>query len=128
MEITYYSETPEDYAKERSAAENLPELLVVLNKYKMVANDALEIVEQWTVQEFEQFRAASIMEAKGKFSGEENAKRFSDVLMPEFLFRLSIIATQSHVPWGTVYKRMRTHGLIVHRGGVAYIKPGNGEA
>lgn len=110
--ITYVSDQGADYSRELGSCETLAQLRKHLDSYHTIAADALDAIPI-DEEQFALFRAGLLMERKGKFAGEEYAKRFSVILMPEVMFRVDMVATQFHVPFGLAFLRIKDAGRIV---------------
>ncbi|MPZ71416.1 MAG: hypothetical protein GEU71_18120 [Actinobacteria bacterium] len=84
-----------------------------------MAEDAFRAVKRWDEETFADWRKALYLERHGRFMGAERTKRFGLVLMPEIMFRVEIVATQFHVPWGCAYIRLRELGHLKESRGIA---------
>lgn len=111
MKITYVSNNAADYVKGLKAAQSLEALRDFVKQQRFIANDAYKAVsaDDFEWQEFCRGRA---LENKSEYAGDEWAKRFGAVLMPEILIRVGIVAHTYGVPWGCAYIRMRDEGMI----------------
>lgn len=110
--VTYTSEQPKDYAEALSGASTLDELVKVAEAWQEVASDALAIVKGMTPADFEQWRSGLAKERKGNFAGMEFQNRYAVVLMPERLFKVSMMALEFSVPWGLMYLRLKETGRL----------------
>jgi hypothetical protein len=104
--ITYISEQPKDWAEGLNHCETLAQLRDYALAWRMLCPDAYQIVEKMSDQDFDQWQDGLKKERKGRFAGDEFAIKFDAVLLPETLFRVSIVAMQCHVPWGCAYLRL----------------------
>jgi hypothetical protein len=118
--IGYTSEPVEEYQADLDAAVTLATLKLVTEKWKAFASDAWVIVEAMSEADFVAFRKALKLERRGKFMGEKAADKFSAIIMPELMFRVSIIADQFKAPWGCAFIRLKDVGRIVRSTGNAY--------
>jgi hypothetical protein len=110
--ITYLSETASDYSKAITNAETLDELRSVVSDYGDVAADAQTAVAAMSAADFKAWRRGLAKERKGKFAGDEFSERFGDVMMPELMFKVSIVAQKFQVPWGCAYIRLKETGQL----------------
>lgn len=118
--ITYLSDQPAEYMKELDKAETLEDLKRLMNEWEPLAWDAKDIVRDMDEARFAAFRKALKSERRGKFSGNKDA---AVILMPEVMFKVSIIANKFFAPWGCAFKRMQDEGLILQgASGRFYIK------
>lgn len=111
MNISFTSEIAEKYSRELSKVSSLDHLDRLLRDYKPLVSDAIEAAPK-SEDEFQVFLTGLKKERKGKFAGEAFAEKYSAVIMPEILFRVSITALQYGVPWGCAFIRMKEAGLI----------------
>lgn len=119
--ITYISEQPKDYSDALTACKTLDELQQTLNSYRTIASDAVEAIPK-NQKEFAQFRAGLRKERKGQFAGEDWAETFMSIVMPEVMFKVSMMASRFMVPWGCAYIRMKEVGAIkIDSDGIARI-------
>ncbi len=105
--ITYLSEQPTDYARAIDGAETLADLRIVLADWRALAQDAENAALKMTNADFTVFREGLKKERKGCFAGEDFVTRFGDILMPAVMFKVSIHASEFHVPFGLMYIRLR---------------------
>jgi hypothetical protein len=110
--ITFSSDQPTDYGKAIDAALTPEDLRSALLAWKNLAADALAVAETMTAEDFEVFRAGLRKERKGRFAGDEWAIKYGAILMPEVMFKVSMVASQFHVPWGLAYKRLEETGRL----------------
>lgn len=115
--ITYISDQAVDYADGLSKCDTLPKLVAHLQRYKMIASDALATAPK-DEAEFKQFRVGFLLERKRKFAGEKWALRWSQVLLPEVILMVGMLASQCHAPWGCAYIQAKKHGAIAEEAGV----------
>lgn len=112
MKINYLSDCPGDYAKALDGADTLDALLLALRGWDSLAADAYKIAAKMTPQDFREFRAGLKMERKGEWAGEKFQEKFASILMPEVLFKVSIVANQFGAPWGLTYLRLKETGQL----------------
>jgi hypothetical protein len=110
--VTYTSEQPKDYAKALSEASTLDELVKVAEAWQEVASDALAIVKGMTPADFAHWRKGLAIERRGKFAGLDFQEKYAAVLMPERLFKVSMMALEFSVPWGLMYLRLKETGRL----------------
>ena len=101
-DINHLTEDPApQYADDLHWCLSAKELLEKLDAdWSELAPDALEIVKEMGAEDFKVFREGLKKERKGEFAGEEFSDKYSNVLMPEIMFKTSMIAIQYKVPWG----------------------------
>lgn len=119
MKIYPVSEPVGEYQKAINLAHNRDSLLTLLEPWKRIAADAIEIAQAMTHDDFKVFRRGLRQERRGTFAGEEWAERFSAVTMPTVMFKISMIANQFKVPWGVAFIRCKDVGRIVEHSGIA---------
>jgi hypothetical protein len=121
MIVSHVDEIPTDYAKALDAAKTLDDLRTAVKLYGEVAIDAVEAVERMMEDDFEDWRHALAGERKGIFMGEDRMEKFGDILMPGTMMKISIFASQFHVPWGLAYNRLKQVGKLKIKDGVAEV-------
>ena len=114
MNIGYLESKDEDYTKELSKASTLELLKAHLEKWEPLAWDAKDIVSNFLDGDFKKFRKSLASEKSGKFSGDENA---AIIMMPETLFKTSLVASQFKCPWGLAFNRLKEVGKIKEENG-----------
>lgn len=119
VRIHYTSDTPLDYSKGLTAAKTLEALLDHVQTYQRVADDAWKVVRGMDQSAFLSFLNGLRKERRGHFAGEEWAEKYGDVMMPEILMRVSIVAEMFKAPWGCAYLQLRSAGKIVERDNIA---------
>jgi len=119
----WLSEPVGDYEKGLDGAKTLTALRAYLESWREVAGDAWAAVQDWTEADFTAWRKALASERRGKFMGDEAMARFACVLLPEVLFRVSVIANEYKAPWGVAYHRAIDAKLIVVADGIATLQP-----
>lgn len=117
-DIHYLSEIPTYYADALDAAHTRDELFNVLTAYAPLALDAVAAAPN-NDDEFKRFRIGLEYERRGEFAGNEWAKRYGAILMPELMLRVGMVAQKFMVPWGCAYIRLRDVGHITETNGVA---------
>lgn len=112
------SDQPErDYAKALDEADTLAKLRTALMEYELLAGDAVDTVAVWTDADFTDWRSALQKERHGQFMGDADAVRFATVLLPEVMFRITVLAQQFHVPFVVARDRLMDMRLLYRRGG-----------
>lgn len=110
MKLSQVSNLTEDqgrpYVKMLDSVKSLDDLRAALMEWDGLVDDAQEIVSKWTEEDFADFKKARAKERRGIFSGEENAKRFTIVMMPELMFKASMISEKFKAPWGLAVLRI----------------------
>ena len=79
-----------------------------LRSWEGLADDALKVAEDMDDKAFKNFRKCAAMERAGKFSGEENQAIVGTILMPELMFRASVLEEQYKAPWGACVIRLKS--------------------
>ena len=110
--ITYISEQPQDYVKALDRCRTLKVLQHVTHEWREVAADAAKIAKEMTETDFEEWRKGLALERRGQFAGEQFAKKYGALQMPEVLFKVSIVAQQFGAPWGCAYLRLKETGNL----------------
>lgn len=110
--ITPTNELPVEYSTMLDGAKTLEQLQEGMLRYQAFAHDACEIVASMSEGKFGQFRRAMAKERKGKYSGDGTADWVSVILMPEAMFRISLVASRFGAPWGVAFLQMNNAGLI----------------
>ncbi len=100
-------EQDRDYAKALTTCESLADLRALVEAYRPLALDAAPIVEAMTDADFVEFRRGLKTERRGKFAGEKWATRFSAVLMPLPMLRITQLAQEFHAPFGVTWMRAK---------------------
>lgn len=109
MNISHISECDTDYTKKLSHIKTKEELLELLKEYESIAWDALDLVKTFDTKRFSSLLKSMASERKGKFS---NSKDASIVMMPETMFKISLVADQFKVPFGLAFNRLRQVGRL----------------
>jgi len=120
LEIGYQSDTPMEYSRAIRRARTFTGLLRAVTKYRRVASDAFDLVSAMSAQDFADFQQH--LPESGKPDGMPPLawlERFSIVVMPDTMFRVSMIAAHFGAPWGCAFIRMKQDGLVVEEGGIA---------
>ena len=117
-QITYRSEQDQEYAKELGTVETLTDLLDLLGRYETIAWDALDLAQKFDKKRFDDFLKALKLERKGKFSESQDA---SVIMMPEIMFKVSMIANEFKVPWGCAFIRLKDIGKLTEEKGRCYL-------
>jgi hypothetical protein len=114
MDIGYVTDDPAPaYAKAVKRLSGRNALIEAIYPFRRVAADALECATSMTDDEFRnEFKPGLLKERRGEFAGEEWAKKYACILMPEVMFQVSLVSMFHHAPWGLAFIRMREHGRI----------------
>lgn len=110
--ITYYSMQDQDWAEALGAADTLPKLIDLVNEWKELCADARLVAHAMNADDFAVWRKGLAKERRGKFAGEEFATKYGPLSMPAVLFKVSMMASQYHVPWGLMYTRLKETGNL----------------
>jgi hypothetical protein len=101
------SKSAEAYTQQLTECGTLDELRGLMALYSDLAIDAGRIVAKMTDADFVEFRRGLKQERKGRFAGHEWAERFSAVMMPLPMLRVTIMADQFHVPFNVALMRIQ---------------------
>lgn len=96
-----------DYAAALTKCESLAELRELITVYAELAVDAKAVVDAMTEAEWPAFVKGLKSERRGKFAGDDWAKRYGAILMPMPMMRISEIASQFQAPFGVAWQRCR---------------------
>lgn len=112
--INYLTEDPApQYAADLHWCLSAKELFEKLEAdWSELASDAIEIVKGMSDEDFVVFRAGLKKERKGEFAGEKYTEKYSSVLMPEIMFKASMMAIQYKAPWGLAFIRLQEHEKV----------------
>lgn len=118
MNIGYTTDLSKPYAASLSSAKTFKELCSHVQMWEMLAGDAFDAVH---AREFswKEYRAGLAKERKDIYAGDEWAKKYGAIVMPEILMRISLAAMHYLVPDGCVFIRMRDFGQIQVKAGRA---------
>lgn len=119
MNVNYLSEPVADYHKELDACNSLFDLRVFVDKWKLLANDAFEVAQSMTTEDWPIFRKGLKSERRGRYAGDKWTERYAAILLPEIMFKVSMTANQFHCPWGLAYIRHREVGHIIEEYNIA---------
>jgi hypothetical protein len=100
-------ETPQRYAEGLAACGDVSELRAHVEAFADLAVDALRIVQQMTDADWPEFSRGLKSERRGRFAGEEWARRYVAVLMPEPMFTVARIAGEYHAPFAVALRRIK---------------------
>ena len=114
MNITYLSECDTDYAKKLATIKTRSELVRLLEEYAPIAWDALDLVKAMIGKRFDKLIKDMAKERKGIFSENMDA---AIVMMPETMFKVSIVASEFKAPWGMAFNRLIQVGKIIEEKG-----------
>ena len=102
IEISYLTEISEPYTNGLNKCSSRKELLEFVGDWKEIAYDAFEQVISNDFS-WEEYQKMLQIERKGKYSGDEMAKKYGAILMPEIVLFIGLKAIQFHAPEGTVF-------------------------
>jgi len=113
QDIGYVSEPVSEYVAGVGAAKSVRELLDHVTRYKFLAFDAWSVVLDMTDADWPVWRDGH-RKSKREDQSPDDAwfERYASVIMPDVMFRVSMVAEQFAVPWGCAYIRLREEGLI----------------
>ena len=122
MKIDLLTEPVDDYQKVVNKAITRGMLEEHIFKYKLIAYDAYELVVRLRDRfDWKEWKTGLEKERKGEFSGDFWARTYGAILMPEVMFRVSMVADHFHVPWGVAYHRLIESGEIKVIQGIAIL-------
>ena len=102
--INYLDETDQEYAKALKKVDTLDSLKALMIEYDELVEDATELVNKMSLQDFQAFVKNRNKENKGIYSGDETT---AVIMMPEKMMEVSMKAIQFKVPFGTAYIRLK---------------------
>lgn len=111
--ITYISETSQEYSNGLVGVKTLWKLKEYLDPWWALANDAYHIAHNMDAAAWKEFKVGWSLEKKNEYAGDAWAEKYSAIIMPEILFRVSYVSIQFHVPWGTAFIRLKEEGYII---------------
>ncbi len=107
--IHYLDETGNVYVKALKKVTTLEELKLLMSEYDELVVDAKLVVDKMSETQFQKFIKSRNKENRGIFSNDKIA---SIIMMPGKMFKISTIAIQFKVPFGTAYIRLKEDGKI----------------
>ena len=119
MIVSDTDDIPQEYAMALDAADTLRELRKVTYLFREVAMDAAVAAERMTEHDHDDWRTALQRERSGVSMGSNNLERFRNILLPNVMMQVTIIADQFQIPWGMAYNRLKDVHFLVVRNGVA---------
>jgi hypothetical protein len=106
-QISYLTDDPgKAYNAGLDAAGSLAELVEFLEGWPTLAGDALAVARGLSPEDWTAWRLGLSLERRRKFAGEDWAKQFGAIVMPERMLKASMVADQFLVPWGLAWKRL----------------------
>jgi hypothetical protein len=121
--ISYVSDQAGDYNSALSKCKSLHELTELLRSYHTIFPDALAQAPR-DVDEYDAFMRGLRKERRGNFAGEEFMKRFGNVLLPDLMLHVGMVAQHFKAPWGCAFLRLKDFKQITFDdGGVAHWVP-----
>lgn len=112
MQVGYLSECDKDYAAGLKNAQTFDGLRDFVKRWRLLANDAYKSVMSAKF-DWDEFARGRKMENRDEYAGDDWAKKYGAILMPEILMRVTITAMEFGAPWGVTYIRLREFGRIV---------------
>ena len=112
MEIGYTTEDPApEYAKMLKSSRTLDDLREGVRFYRVVAEDALKKISSMSEEDFRRFKKdlPKMRKAAGK-EAERLVDEWGDIVMPQKMMTVSLIALQHHAPWGLAFMRCEETG------------------
>jgi len=106
MKINYYSTADVDYVNEVKKCRTLKQLFDVILNYRVLAEDAYNKVDLMNEGDFKRFLIGMKKETAGDCPGDKWVKEFGMIILPEKILKISLIASQYHVPFGAAYHRI----------------------
>lgn len=100
-------EKPEAYAAMLPKCSTLEQLRAHVLAYEDIALDAVEIVHAMTPADFKVWQAGLKKERRGVFAGEDFAKKYAAVLMPNPMFTIAMVAQEYKVPFVIAHRRLK---------------------
>lgn len=100
-------EKPEAYATMLPKCTTLEQLRAHVLAYEALALDAVPVVQAMTAADFKVWQAGLKKERRGVFAGEEFARRFGAVLMPQPMMTVAMVADEYKVPFNVALMRLR---------------------
>ncbi len=101
------SKDVQDYVRQLTDAETLSDLSNLMALYSDLAIDAGWAVAMMTEADFLEFRRGLKQERKGRFAGEQWARKYSAVLMPLPMLRIAEMAERYKVPFAVAWRRIK---------------------
>lgn len=95
------------YAEQLTLADTLERLKELLTNYRPLAEDAFQVVETMTEDDFQEFRKGLKKERKGRFAGEAWAEKYAAIVMPLPMMRVTEVAAQFKAPFGVTWQRCK---------------------
>jgi len=116
-DIRYFGEQDKLYTKGLNDAKTLNLLKELVDDYELIAGEAKDTVDAWNDQDFKDFRKCLWHERRKQYTGDTNAKRFVSVILPNPMFRISMISNEMNVCFGLVFKRFMETGIGIIKNG-----------
>lgn len=98
-------EQDQDYAKALTECETLADLRALVDAYRPLVLDAVPVVDAMTEVDFIEWRKGLKLERRGKFAGDDFARKFGAVLMPLPMERITELAREYQAPFGVTWFR-----------------------
>lgn len=126
--VTYASDHNKEYALGLRQCETLGRLKEFLEHWAPFAPDAYKAGIQMDAVDFVDFRQGLIKESQSKYAGDRWAERYGNIVLPDLLLHVSVVAQQFNAPWGVAFIRLQQEGYIIEQDGIYFFKePTDGE-
>lgn len=104
--LGYADDSPARYVKDLDGASSVSELQEALARWPILAADAIEQADAMSGDDWDEFTIGKNAERKGRFAGEEWARKYGAILMPAAMVQPALIAARYFCPFGTAYIRI----------------------
>lgn len=119
--VTYLSDHNKEYAHGLRQCETLERLKEFLEHWSPFAPDAYNAGIKMDAENFVDFRQGLLKESKGKYAGNRWAERYGNIMLPDLLFHVSVVAQKFNAPWGLAFIRLQQEGYIIDQNGIYFI-------
>lgn len=123
MKVNSFDEVDKEYVKEIKAVKSKDELMAVLNKYTPLVPDAIGQAKDLSWEDYQRASMDCRIEGVSPGKVEKAMKLVGNILMPDILMEVTMLAGQFCAPWGLTFNRCVELGVIELRDGAYYIKP-----
>lgn len=107
MSRAFAAEQDQDYTHALTEADTLEDLRALVTAYAPLVKDALPVVQQMTEADFKDWRKGLKSERRGKYAGDDFARRFGAVLMPLPMMRITELKAKFCAPFGVTWFRCK---------------------